>query len=1007
VTTGSLGRAFASTFGALTLVVAAGCTQQAQTVTLRSLEASGTFSFVCLGAENGARNIDDCPDFSQTDGEYRHLITLVTQATRGEVALVDLTTGDVIDDEPTIPGFNFLPVGAEPRAIVSTPGSQATFVGVKEVGKEGIYALPSSCLAPRRQGERMRDLTMWPACSLPSEPGDMVVLIDHPVDGDRDPATPPAPQCEPMFPVATSEEIESRECPADLSLETLLPGRRFLAVTLPDRGELAIIDAQALLDRPPGSFEPCPIQSITKLQVNLPAEPPQQVLPPDLDLPGATRPVGFPGETLDGNQPRPGGLALVDDRLTGEERLFVSDRGAPVIHVLDAKNPCALAEKEPLLPMSYTNPSAAVTTKRLAASPLTSQQKRYLYAVEDSNPGGRLMFFDISLGATDRTPLLRPRSALMPLEDPDRITFGAPVNDVTFARPDRIKADAITGSGPVGVFCDPDPAKDPNLGPAKFRPSPELGEGARPSLLRGVFGFAALSSGSVGIIDVEDFDAPCRRPASVNTASTPDFRGCSNDPDVGEYVRDNRATVSQEISCNAVEPHRLRSAFYVLNDTDVSNGRAPSLQAFPRLLTEAGRTLPSDNSDEGRKSPKMLGVNFGKKPEERAQVYVGATLYDRDSPENRLEIDPAKAEQHSLVLDMTEPRTSPPSEGFTATYEGSLFPERNAGRFVSVDGKTSMVDADGRFSLCDAGGEDEEIAAIRGRSLGVAEGDLRTFQDHHTDYLRITSDLPAESDAYWTRGGSTCGGVEAGSGFLNCKTRFGTRKAMRAEREFTIKQISAGELILEPRSGNQDLGPLAYCCFPELVSYEVRASNTWVVQASPLRAGGYRHDLRTNPATQRCEITTDPLRSQQRGRVYEVSCARDSLDCATPPTGPDADFTPMNIGLAEPATDVACVVQNPTAIQTLGDSPCIFQGLVSRFVIYRGQTPSVRDWTFSWGVSGGFVPLAIPLATSSDPNSNPQTIVYSRPLGGLVIADGASKGLITVDLGTFQSSFFF
>jgi len=1003
VTTGSFGRAFAATFGALTLVVAAGCTQQAQTVTLRSLEASGTFSFVCLGADNGARNIDDCPDTSQTDGEDRHLITLVTQATRGEVALVDLTTGDVIDDEPTIPGFNFLPVGAEPRAIASTPGSVASFVGVIEVGKEGIYALPSSCLAPRGPGERMRDLTMWPACRLPSAPGEMVVLIDHPVDGDGDPATPPASQCEPLFPVATSEEIESRECPADLSLETLLPGRRFLAVTLPKLGEIAVIDAQALLDRPPGSFDPCPIQAITKLQVNLPAELPQQVLPPDLDLPGATRPVGFPGETLDGNQPRPGGLALVDDPRTGEERLFVSDRGAPVIHVLDAKNPCALAEKDPLLPMSYVNPSATVTTKRVAASPLTTQQKRYLYAIDDIDPGGKLMIFDISLGATDRTPLLRPRSALMPLEEPDRITFGAPVNDVTFALPERVKVDAITGSQRVGVFCDPDPVLDPNLPPARYRPNPELAEGARPSLLRGVFGFAALTSGSVGIIDVEDFDAPCRRPVSINTGSTPNFRGCSGDPDIGEYVRDNRATVSEEISCNAVEPHRLRSAFYVLNDTDVPNGRAPSLQAFPRLLTEAGRTLPSDNSEEGRKSPKMLGVNFGERPEERAQVYVGATLYDRDSQENPLEIDPTKAEQHSLVLDMTEPRTSPPSEAFTATYEGILFPERNAGRFVSANGRTSMVDVDGRFSLCDEGGEDAEIAAIRGRSLGVAEADLPAFVSRHTDYLRITSDLPDESDAYWSRAGSTCGGVEAGSGFLNCRTVFGTRKAMRAEREFTVKQISAGELVLEPRSGDQNLSALASCCFPDLVSYEVRASNTWVVWSG----GRYRHDLWTNPATQRCEITTDPLRSQQRGRVYEVSCARDSLDCAEPPTGPDADFTPKSIGLADPATDVACVVRNPAAIKTLGDSPCIFKGLVSRFVIYRGQTESVRNWTFSWGVNGGFLPLSIPLATQSDPNSNPQTIVFSRPLGQLVIADGASKGLITVDLGTFQSSFFF
>lgn len=39
-----------------------------------------------------------------------HLFALVTQTTRGEVAIVDLTAGNVVDIDNSTPGINFLPV---------------------------------------------------------------------------------------------------------------------------------------------------------------------------------------------------------------------------------------------------------------------------------------------------------------------------------------------------------------------------------------------------------------------------------------------------------------------------------------------------------------------------------------------------------------------------------------------------------------------------------------------------------------------------------------------------------------------------------------------------------------------------------------------------------------------------------------------------------------------------------------------------------------------------------
>src|SRR6185503_7474554 len=147
---------------------------------------------------------------------------LVTQPIRGEVAVIDLSLGSVVDVDHTIPGYTFLHVGDSPGDIVSTPGGMATFVGVTEGGREGIFALPSSCIGPPQRlpdGTRQsqRDLTTWPACSLPVMPGRMQLLVDPVVDG-RVRATCGADPL-PLGDSGHSAVSGSVECPADLALE--------------------------------------------------------------------------------------------------------------------------------------------------------------------------------------------------------------------------------------------------------------------------------------------------------------------------------------------------------------------------------------------------------------------------------------------------------------------------------------------------------------------------------------------------------------------------------------------------------------------------------------------------------------------------------------------------------------------------------------------------------------------------------------------------------------------
>ncbi|MFO0659485.1 MAG: hypothetical protein U0165_06610 [Polyangiaceae bacterium] len=107
---------------------------------------------------------------SATDYSVPHLYALVTQITHGEVALIDLTGQFVVDLDAGQPGFNFLPVGAQPTDITSSPEGVASFVGVES----NALALPSATMFSQTP-----TLRSWPACPLPSRPGAMASSWCH------------------------------------------------------------------------------------------------------------------------------------------------------------------------------------------------------------------------------------------------------------------------------------------------------------------------------------------------------------------------------------------------------------------------------------------------------------------------------------------------------------------------------------------------------------------------------------------------------------------------------------------------------------------------------------------------------------------------------------------------------------------------------------------------------------------------------------------------------------
>ena len=138
----------------------------------------------------------------------------------------------------------------------------------------------------------------------------MVVLVEPPgVDGSRI-------SCDPGSALESSAgaplgDAEDRDCRANLTLESGPAGRRKLVVTLPDSGELAVIDAQGILDAPPGSFDDCSIELRVPLRVEFDPAGAVQTPPPDLERPkGCTPSTPLPGPASPSYVPRPGGLAF-------------------------------------------------------------------------------------------------------------------------------------------------------------------------------------------------------------------------------------------------------------------------------------------------------------------------------------------------------------------------------------------------------------------------------------------------------------------------------------------------------------------------------------------------------------------------------------------------------------------------------------------------------------------------------------------------------------------------
>ncbi|MBI5161898.1 MAG: hypothetical protein HY996_10875, partial [Micrococcales bacterium] len=111
----------------LLLLAAAACTDEAPPFVPPSFERADQVALACLDvvAAQGLP-LADC-DVEEPAADL-HLLALVTQSQRGELAVVDLSAEEILDVDRAVPGYTFHPVGELPTGVTVPPDGQRAYV---------------------------------------------------------------------------------------------------------------------------------------------------------------------------------------------------------------------------------------------------------------------------------------------------------------------------------------------------------------------------------------------------------------------------------------------------------------------------------------------------------------------------------------------------------------------------------------------------------------------------------------------------------------------------------------------------------------------------------------------------------------------------------------------------------------------------------------------------------------------------------------------------------------
>ena len=1080
------------------------CAQTPPNIPVRSFDRAQKMDVVCLHVErvdtaNGfITNVYPTP-LPQTqcsptpinvDGNTleNHLFALVTQSTRGEVAVVDLNAGGVVDIDNSTPGINFLPVGKNPTDIAAAPDGAMTYVASAEVGKPAIYALDSRVILGNSRAPafdrsttppgaptalQVPTLTTWPSCSLPQTPGAMsIVPAGAPADADagtadagddagESDAGTAAPSPFSAYTIAVvlpGDEVESAKVvtldPAQFTDGTIAPGsltpcRILSAVALSGNSAATWSPGPAWDDGIPfdgGSLTTSDLQvpndpnnpdagTHTERQDNAPSAgrglPPVAASCPNVD--GGLDDAGVNAlPTLPPAAPSGGFIAR------NGTTLYIADLALPLIHVVDVSNPAAPKELDPLLATSQLDTSRRVLVGQMAISPPTRDYKTYLYALDQKE--GSIIVFDISDPvASPHVPMTRPHAELNPFLAPDRISFSSPIASVAFASHDfsPLNSTAI----PRGLLCNPNlnaglslPPLDPgayyraNVDPSNLEGDIGLG----PNRLRGIFAFATLTNGAIVLIDVDDWDSPCRRPDPMQSDTsklvsgiTPFEPFADDDQDLNPYhaptTSSNKFTyvsgyttaTSEEPFFPVSAPNRVRSV-YLLRKDPVTGAHAPNLVSPPTLfsqltspvsLTDATPLMMPTYSDLADSS--YFSDPDNADPSARQPTLPAGVDPSKGANDPKLS-NPLAVKQSGIRIAWEDP-TVHYNQDWTVTYEGVL-PDYNStpgqngvsGTLTTTDKYQTLVLSAPNPLFCRHGIEDAQVGGERATTFDAALAPYGITPpvrlDHRVgDYLQLSEDLLASNDPYWSEDDSsdpngTCWDFDApkvhsdpADRYNTCQSIYGNASDQKISRDFPIWQAFDDHLVVT-RYGYTDstLDPTTR----EIVGPD--PSNVALLKAMRccfhrqvqfhVRSGGawlavgsvsglLNHITKGDAGA--CVQSCEPREQLLNGRSIGI-----------PRVGLTNDTTP-------PDRNSVLAMRNP-----------MFAYLIWDGVDGTGKVDllSARDMQWKFSMSGQFSPQLINYAGSSSAAVSPQSMRFLDSFRRIAIVDGSAQGLVLIDL---------
>jgi hypothetical protein len=551
----------------------------------------------------------------------------------------------------------------------------------------------------------------------------------------------------------------------------------------------------------------------------------------------------------------------------------------------------------------------------------------------------------------------------------------------------------------AGGEADADPYRDEG---AAYRANATYADIALgPTRLRGVFGFITLANGVVTVLDVDDWDAPCRRPDPLSAAgrvsalAAPEPEAIHAD-DLDPYhapvaysaaKSGSTSPVSLEVTFPVSVPHRTRSSLLLRNDPEKGNG-VPGVVGTPQLSLNA--TARVVVGEDGLKNPLLVPAS--------APGLIDPTLFTQPMSASLEGRAPAEAPLPGVRISVDDPTVHVDQE-WKLTYEGILpDSDKRPSAISTTDGYQSLTfrNQDGRF--CDLGVEDIAIGAARADVERAAAAKLGLSipadeRERVADYLQLEDDILPIENPYWLENltdesGGTCwdSALQGAKARRDaCVTTFGEGDARWSNlyRDLPIVEAHEDHLVVSRygyATGRPDLSSrvvnardasnaaylkLARCCFHNQAKFRVRTGRRWLALGAVTR---YLHHV-TKAEGGRC------VQSCEVGNVLLNSRAP-----SVPRTRETRSVVPRNSALALRNPFFSFVMFGP------GD----------------GSSTLDRDleWTFS--TRGQFVPFQINLRTSANQSEPAPTLTramrYVPALSNVAIVDGSSRGLTLFDL---------